>query len=127
MHICLWHAPAQRLRYLLSAAGLPVEVINMVQDVVDTCSVCREWQRRRNKPITSLSFTSTFKEGIQFDLLFLDNGTVVHVVDMCIRWVQGMFVASKEPGDVLPAIVHIWGRIAGRWVYDLNLSETTHM
>eukprot|EP00959_Pyramimonas_sp_CCMP1952_P083272 1740540-Pyramimonas_sp.AAC.1 len=52
MHIRLWHAPAQRLRDLLSAAGLPREVINMVQDVVDTCTVCREWQRRGEKSMT---------------------------------------------------------------------------
>ena len=46
MHIRLWHAPAQRLRDLLSAAGLPTEVLNMVQDVVDTCTVCRTWVNR---------------------------------------------------------------------------------
>ncbi|CAK0873269.1 unnamed protein product [Prorocentrum cordatum] len=113
MHIRLWHAPAERLRDLLSAAGLPREVINMVQDVVDTCTVCREWQRRGEKPVTSLTFTTTFNEGIQFDLLFLDDGIVVHLIDMCIRWAQGLFVKSKEPGDVLPAITHIWFRVHG--------------
>eukprot|EP00959_Pyramimonas_sp_CCMP1952_P048673 1016622-Pyramimonas_sp.AAC.1 len=29
---------------------------------------------------------------------------------MCIRWAHGMFVKSKELGDALPAIAHIWFR-----------------
>eukprot|EP00959_Pyramimonas_sp_CCMP1952_P422396 8848454-Pyramimonas_sp.AAC.1 len=84
MHMRLWRAPAQRLRDLLSAAGLPQEVINMVQGVVGTCAVCREWQRRGNKSVASLTFITAFNGGIQFDLLFLDDGIVVHLIDMCV-------------------------------------------
>ncbi|CAK0892089.1 unnamed protein product, partial [Prorocentrum cordatum] len=65
-------------------------------DVVDTCTVCREWQRRGEKSVTSLTFTTTFNEGIQFDLLFLDDGIVVHLIDMCIRWAQGIRVSKEE-------------------------------
>ena len=73
----------------------------------------QEWQRRGNRSVTSLTFTTYFNEGIQFDLLFLDDGIVVHLIDMCIRWAQGLFVKSKEPGDVLPAITHILFRVHG--------------
>ena len=51
MHVRLWHAPAQRLRDLMAAARLP----NEVHAVVDTCAVCREWQRQGSKPIISTS------------------------------------------------------------------------
>jgi hypothetical protein len=113
MHVRLWHAPAQRLRDLMSAAGLPKEILDDVQAVVDTCSVCREWQRNGNKPMASLSFTSAFNEGVQFDLLFLEGEPVVHTICLCNKWAQGMFVKSKEPEDVLPAIVHVWFRVYG--------------
>ncbi|CAK0852694.1 unnamed protein product, partial [Prorocentrum cordatum] len=73
----------------------------MVQGVVGTCAVCREWQRRGNKSVASLTFITAFNGGIQFDLLFLDDGIVVHLIDMCVRWAQGLFVKSKEPGDMV--------------------------
>ena len=74
------------MKDLLSAAGVPEYVLSEVQSVVDTCSVRREWQRRSNKPVTSLTLTSRFNEGVQFDLLFLeDGGIVAHICCMCIR------------------------------------------
>ena len=113
LHVRLWHAPAQRLRDLLSAAGLPAHVVKAAQDVVDTCRGCREWQRRGRKPMTSLSFTIYFNEGVQFDLLFMDDGVVAHLVCMCIRFAQGEFVASKEPAAILDALSHFWIRTFG--------------
>eukprot|EP00959_Pyramimonas_sp_CCMP1952_P183091 3828422-Pyramimonas_sp.AAC.1 len=41
MHVRLWHAPAQRMRDVLSAAGLPGWVIDRAQAARDTCTVCR--------------------------------------------------------------------------------------
>ena len=111
LHVRLWHAPAKRMKDLLGAAGIPIEVINEVQSVVDTCRACREWSRRSAKPITSITLTSTFNEGVQFDLLFLDDGVVAHVIDLCIRWAQGIFVKSREPAEVLAAIDHFWNRV----------------
>ena len=98
IHTRLWHAPARRMRDLLKAAGLSDYVLNEVQQVVDTCSSCREWQRRTNRPMTSLTLTSRFNEAVQFDLLYLeDKGIVAHICCMCIRWAQGEFVKDREP------------------------------
>ena len=89
-------------------------VLAEVQNVVDTCSSCREWQRRSNKPVASLTITSQFNEGVQFDLLFLEDDMIVaHIVCMCIRWAQGEMVKSREPKDVLAAIDHFWIRQYG--------------
>ena len=57
--------------------------------------------------MVSLTLTSRFNEGLQFDLLFVDDGIVAHLICLCIRWAQGMFVKSREPSDILPAIEHI--------------------
>ena len=113
-HSRLWHAPAKRTRDLLQAAGAPERVLAEVQNVVDACSSCREWQRRSNRPVVSLTITSQFNEGVQFDLLFLeDNLIVAHVICMCIRWAQGQMVKSREPKEVLAAIDHFWIRQYG--------------
>ena len=76
IHVRLWHAPAKRVKDLLQAAGVPQAVIDEVQSVVDSCRVCREWQRRSDSPVVSLTLTKTFNEGVQFDLLCLDDGVV---------------------------------------------------
>ena len=111
MHVRLWHCPAQRMRDILSAAGLPQEIIDHVQAVVDTCTVCRMWSRRGNQPVVALSFTTKFNEGVQLDLLFVDDGIALHIIDLCIKYAQACFITSKEPEAVLPAIVHLWFRV----------------
>ena len=98
------------MRDVLTAVGLPKSVIEQVQPVVDTCTVCRTWQRRGEKPQATLSMTTEFNEGVQVDVLFLNDGTVVHIIGLFIKWAQGMFIATREPESVLPAIVHIWFR-----------------
>ena len=94
LHVRLWHAPAQRLRDLLSAAGLPNSVVNAAQDVLDTCRSCREWERRGRKPVASL-----FNEGVQIDLLFMEDGVVAHLICLCIRFAQAEF--TKGPPQSL--------------------------
>ncbi len=63
--------------------------------------------------MTSLSSTTEFNHGLQFELLFLDDGIVVHLVCMCIMWVEGAFTKSREPVEILPIITHIWFRVYG--------------
>ena len=97
----------------MAAAGLPKEILDEVQGVVDTCSVCREWQRNGSRPMASVSLTTAFNEGLQFDLIFLDDGAAVHLICLCIKWAQAVFVSGKEADVVLPAIVHMWFRVYG--------------
>ena len=102
------------MRDLLQAAGAPESALAEIQNVVDTCSTCREWQRRSNKPVTSLTLTSKFNEGVQFDLVFLDDRLVVaHMCCMCIRWAQGQIISGRESHTVLSAIGHFWIRQYG--------------
>ena len=92
---------------LLRTAGAPEHVLSEVQNVVDTCSTCREWQRRSNKPVASLTITSYFNEGVQFDSLFLEDDLIVaHIICMCIRWAQGEPVKNRETKTVFEAIDH---------------------
>ena len=107
----LRHAPAKRMIDLLKTAGVPQSVLNEVQGIVDTCRSCREWQRRSASSAVSLTLTARFNEGLQFDLLFVDDGIVAHLICLCIRWAQGVFVQSREPRDIFPALEHLWFRV----------------
>ena len=88
LHVRLWHAPAQRLRDLCDRAGVPKTALDMIQNVVDTCRACREWQRRSARPIGALTLCSHFNEGLQFDLIFLDDEVAIHLICLAIRFTQ---------------------------------------
>ena len=45
LHIRWFHAPAKRMSTLLTAAGVPVEVVKL-DDIVATCEICRAWASR---------------------------------------------------------------------------------
>ena len=45
LHLRWWHASARKMRQLLQAAGVRDDVLNLVEDVVDTCRSCRMWKR----------------------------------------------------------------------------------
>ena len=66
IHSRLWHCPAKRLVDLLRQACNPQHVLAEVQNVVDTCRSCRDWQRRTAKPMVSLTITTQFNEGLQY-------------------------------------------------------------
>ena len=57
--------------------------------------------------------TSTFNEGLQFGLVFLEDGTAIHLSCLCIKWAQAVFIPGKNAEVVLPAIVHKWFRVYG--------------
>ena len=41
LHPRWFHASAEKMSKLLSAAGVPAEVVRLVPDIVDTCRLCR--------------------------------------------------------------------------------------
>ena len=91
--------------------SLPKFKCHLVLRIKLSRNICRERQRRSNSPVTSLTLTSKFNEGVQFDLLFLGDGMIVaHMCCMCIRWAQGEQVKDREPQSILPAIEHFWFR-----------------
>ena len=45
---------------VLSAAGLPNDVLELIPDIVDTCRECRKWQRPQNDTVASVKM-STFQ------------------------------------------------------------------
>eukprot|EP00975_Prorocentrum_lima_P018238 3843725-Prorocentrum_lima.AAC.1 len=72
-----------------------------------------------------MSITKEFNGGVQFDLLFLDDSIVVHVVCLCIKWAQAVFVEDRELETILPALVQMWFRVYGPPQYIVSDQEGT--
>eukprot|EP00971_Amphidinium_carterae_P342128 6481320-Amphidinium_carterae.1 len=101
------------MRKLLSLAGAQKQTIDEVDDIIDTCSVCREWARRPDHAVHSNNITTMFNECVQVDLLFLAEGTVLHCVDTTIKWSVAAFIKDRSTEEVLRTLTHIWLRQYG--------------
>ena len=55
---------------MLTTAGLPKNILDMVPDIVDTCRECRIWQRPGKETQVSISVPTTFNEQVECDLMF---------------------------------------------------------
>eukprot|EP00971_Amphidinium_carterae_P007702 152410-Amphidinium_carterae.1 len=62
IHVRLWHCGAEKMKRLLSLAGAPRKTLDEVDDIIDTCAVCREWTRRSDHPVHTSSITTSFNE-----------------------------------------------------------------
>ena len=113
LHRRLWHAPASRMRDILSAAGVPDSTCDLVGPIVDACHVCRLWQRPGKRSIALSRLTTTFNDIVQIDLLFVNKWIIVHMIDEATRWTMTRVLRTKDADTLLQAItttwVHVWG------------------
>ena len=72
LHQRWWHAPAKRMKELLSLAGCDSNVLDAVQDIVDTCRACRQWTRPGIKAVASVTNAWT-KSDLVIAFIFLSG------------------------------------------------------
>ena len=93
---------------LLTAAGVPVEVVAQVADVVATCDICRNWSRPGNRSVTSTRLPERFNLEVELDLLFVGTHVVLHMIDRCIRWSVGVEIPDRTTPSILNGIRDGW-------------------
>jgi hypothetical protein len=113
LHLRWWHCPVGRLQTLLKQAGLPPEIVKLAQSVVDTCKVCRLWQRPGDKAVASNRLSAEFNAAVQCDLLIWGSIILLHICDECTRFSMAQIVSGKKASDLLPAIAGMWFRYFG--------------
>lgn len=97
LHLRWYHASADKMRALLQAAGVSREVVALVGEIVDSCTVCRCWARPSNKSVVSGKVTEAMNELVQIDLLFYKEFVILHMVDATTRWSTATI--PREAGD----------------------------
>ena len=70
LHIRLWHHGTNRMREILKHAGAPKHSLDLVQEIVDTCNICRMWKRPTPKAATITRLATCFNDTVQWDILF---------------------------------------------------------
>ena len=73
LHLRWWHAAAAPMKRLLKHAGMPDEVLSLVDEIVDTCSVCRTWSKPLPASVASVSIPTAFNDQVETDLMLLQK------------------------------------------------------
>lgn len=101
------------MRRVLSAAGLPKDVLDKVNEVVDTCRECRKWSRPANETIPALRMTTNFNEHVEADLMFYKEFVLFHMICCGTRWHAATVVRTKQEEELLAAMDRLWLSIHG--------------
>jgi len=107
LHIRWFHCSAKRMCTLLSAAGVRSGVLMLVPSLIDTCDICRNWQRVGHRTVTSTRVPDTFNLEVQKDLLFYKTKCVLHCVDACDRWIAVEILKNREPESILDGFANV--------------------
>ncbi|CAJ1426200.1 unnamed protein product [Effrenium voratum] len=91
------------------------ELFSLQQEphVVDTCAVCRAWQRPGIKAATSSKLPEAMNMIAQCDLLFYKDYVLFHMVDMTTRWTAAEVIPDRTADSILAAIHNCWIRFFG--------------
>ena len=96
LHLRWWQPGKAAMIRILSAAGLPKDVLELVADIVDTCKECRKWHKPGKEAIATFSVSTKFNEHVEMDLMFYRNYFICHFIDRASRWHAAQMVPGKE-------------------------------
>ena len=113
LHIRWYHPGAARMKALLQAAGVTREVINLVQDVTDTCRICRAWSRPGPRSMTTTTLRTRFNEEVQIDLLFYRQYIILHMLDVCTRWTVASLMRARDSDEITKHMQTKWFGLFG--------------
>ena len=80
LHLAWHHASAATLHRTLHAAGIDSPILKLIPQIVDTCRVCRTWQRPGNATIPSAEVCTLVNENVEADLLFHGKIIIFHCI-----------------------------------------------
>ena len=80
----------------------------MVKDICDTCRVCRLWTRPGPKSMTVSRLSTAFNEMVQWDILFIGEVMVAHLIDEATRWSVLHILDQKTAIAIITGITDRW-------------------
>ena len=86
------------MQVLLEAAGVNPQILAMIPSIIDTCDICRHWQRPGPKSVASTRLAETFNKEVQMDLFFYKTHVVLH----CILALDGLQLACCRTVSLVP-------------------------
>ena len=113
LHLRWWHASAASMQKTLRAAGVAEAHLRLIRSIVDTCRICREWQKPKPNAVSSLSVPQLFNDQVETDLLFYEREIILHAIDRTTRWHAAVSVPNKEGSSLRAGLEDCWIRTHG--------------
>ena len=101
------------MKRFLQHVGVADRVLDLIPEVVNTCSVCRHWAKPGPSNACSVDLADTFNQQVECDLLFVHKFIIFHMLDRCTRWHAAVLVPNKEEDTLMKAIDTGWLTIHG--------------
>ena len=113
LHVRWWHASADTMKRFLERVGVSQKVLDLIPDIVSTCSVCRTWAKPGPSNACSIDIADKFNQQVECDLLFVHKFIIFHMIDRCTRWHAATVLPNKEDDTLMKAIDTAWVTING--------------
>ena len=115
LHSQFGHPSKIRLMKLLKRAGRDgdLELIEKIEEVYKECDICKAYAKPEPVPKVGFPLADEFNETVAMDLKFFDGKIILHLVDHLTRFSTGIICKSKEPKEIVSAIIRSWVSIFG--------------
>ena len=94
LHVRWGHASPHATKRMLERVGVADEVLKMIQEVTDTCKVCRQWANPC--PSRASNIEAAVNVQVECDLIFIHKHIIFHMIDRCTRWHTAAIIENKE-------------------------------
>ena len=78
LHVRWWHASEHTMRKFLERVGVSQQVLDLIPEIVQTCRICREWQKPGPSNACSIDIADKFNSQVECDLLFVGRHSLPH-------------------------------------------------
>ena len=76
LHLRWWHAGRSQMEKVLSAAGVPPEIVGVVPKIIDTCQQCRAWKAPAPEVTPTIELTVKQNEFVKPDIMFYKQSMI---------------------------------------------------
>ena len=109
LHRQFAHPHIKKLKSLLQDADQwKDEYSNLLEDIGNTCELCKRYAKTPSRPVDGLPMASQFNEKVSMDLKQWNGHWILHIIDMWSRYKVSVFINMNKPSDVLDALMQRW-------------------
>src|SRR5215469_2227096 len=89
------------------------EIKSTIKTISETCQVCLRFKRTPSRPVVGFSLGKNFNDVLSIDLGELQGERFILMIDHATRYCQATWIKSKQPTEIVRALLNKWIGIFG--------------
>ncbi len=111
IHRQFGHRPKRVFVELLKSAGQWQESFDsMIEKILNSCEGCHIRMRNPPRPAVALAMADDFNQLLSMDIKIYKDKNILYLIDTFTRYTIGTVLKSKEPEQVIRALMEKWIR-----------------